>query len=113
NYSVLQNTSLIATFTATMSMASTAPDVKMKLLENTLMTTSIVMMQGGDPGDQIGAGRLVPGGTCFTFNAMGMVTGNTIIAPAGSCTFRESFPPADLRLPDPDNIPGLWTVTQT
>lgn len=109
---VLQNSPLIVNFTATMSMASTAPDAKMYLLNNTLMTTGIAMMQGGDAGDQLGAGTLVAGGTCFGFIG-GQVNSRLIIGPGASCTFRESFPTSDLRLPDPDNLPGLWTVTQT
>jgi hypothetical protein len=108
-----QNTSLTMVFTATMSMASTAPDAKMSLDDKSLGGFAAVLKAGADNMDTIQAGSLVPGGTCFTFNNKGEVVGDSIIASGQSCTFKERFPTRDARMPDPDKIDGDWTVSQS
>ncbi len=114
---VMQNQTLTMTFNVTMSMASTAPDAKMNLVDTTLalVKNGIVLKKGTDAMDEILAGSLaVTAGanSCFTFRN-GKVTGDTIIGPGQSCIFKETFPTQDKRKPDPDMIAGEWTVTQT
>jgi hypothetical protein len=109
---VRQNTTLTITFRATMSLASTAPDVKMFLDDRSLKGVSIVLNNASDNMDKIMNGSLVEGGTCFLFDK-GKVVGQTIFRAGNSCTFKEAFPTQDPRSPDPDKIAGDWTVTQS
>ena len=97
------------TFTVTLSMASTAPIVKGAVDFSTLGNTAI-QFTGGDINDKIGGGRLVAGGSCFSF-ANGLPTAMNIFNKGQSCTFIERFPTTH-PIPDNDPRPGNWALNE-
>jgi hypothetical protein len=71
--------------------------------------TPTVTFVNGDAGDFIGSvtiptGNGLPGGSCFGMFA------TAVLNPGQTCNITVNIRSTDLRIPDPDVIPGDWSI---